>query len=369
MKMDIYQLPIIVCKTGTLLRYIKQSISQPAYYRRTMGGIGMDDINEKVLREGFGIKLFSGFKTRTGFVCRTDKGMKELKKAAEEKGILFENDVKEHLIQKGFISLNRFLPALDQKPCFFYNGVYYTLENYIETQAIDDTMEENWVKGAKLLGNFHRAAKGLTSEYGRTNAGRLPILYEKRKRELQRIRKRISRQSCYNEVDLLVLYNYKRYNERIQASENLLIDSQYADYADMAIKEQTFCHNAFKPENIRLTEKGTFVLTGFGKCAYDCCMTDLAEYLRRYLKTENCCCDTIEKIIKEYNSVHDLSIGEIDIIYGMLLYPYKFLKLCNEYYNKRRVCVSEAMVQRLHKCIVANNRAEKILDQIKPITE
>ena len=40
----------------------------------------MDDINVKILQQGFGIKLVSSYRTRTGLVCRTDRGLLELKK-------------------------------------------------------------------------------------------------------------------------------------------------------------------------------------------------------------------------------------------------------------------------------------------------
>ena len=40
----------------------------------------MEDINAKILQQGFGIKLISAYRTRTGLVCKTDRGMLELKK-------------------------------------------------------------------------------------------------------------------------------------------------------------------------------------------------------------------------------------------------------------------------------------------------
>ena len=35
----------------------------------------MEDINAKILQQGFGIKLISAYRTRTGLVCKTDRGM------------------------------------------------------------------------------------------------------------------------------------------------------------------------------------------------------------------------------------------------------------------------------------------------------
>ena len=41
------------------------------------------------------------------------------------------------------------------------------------------------------------------------------------------------------------------------------------------------------------------------------------------------------------------SQDDLTILQGMLIYPEKFLRLVNEYYNKRRACVSPAMQERL----------------------
>ena len=40
----------------------------------------MEEIYEKIMREGYGLQLRHGTRTRTGLVCRTDRGLCELKK-------------------------------------------------------------------------------------------------------------------------------------------------------------------------------------------------------------------------------------------------------------------------------------------------
>ena len=40
----------------------------------------MEDINEKILWEGYGLRFRGGTRTRTGLICRTDQGLRELKK-------------------------------------------------------------------------------------------------------------------------------------------------------------------------------------------------------------------------------------------------------------------------------------------------
>lgn len=42
----------------------------------------MEEIYEKIMREGYGLQLRHGTRTRTGLVCRTDRGLRELKSRA-----------------------------------------------------------------------------------------------------------------------------------------------------------------------------------------------------------------------------------------------------------------------------------------------
>ena len=41
----------------------------------------MEDTYGKILWEGYGLKYYGGTRTRTGLICKTDVGLRELKKA------------------------------------------------------------------------------------------------------------------------------------------------------------------------------------------------------------------------------------------------------------------------------------------------
>ena len=52
-------------------------------------------------------------------------------------------------------------------------------------------------------------------------------------------------------------------------------------------------------------------------------------------------------MLESYGKHCPLSAADLTILRGMLVYPEKFLRLVNEYYNRRRACVSPAMQERL----------------------
>ena len=92
-------------------------------------------------------------------------------------------------------------------------------------------------------------------------------------------------------------------------------------------------------------------MAGLDGCTCDLSITDVAHLIRRYIKSDTASEEGIAAILESYGSVRPVSRKELGIIKGMLVYPYKFLKLCNEHYNKRRVCISEASVERFENCI------------------
>ena len=68
----------------------------------------MDDINAKILQQGFGVKLVSSYRTRTGLVCRTDRGLLELKKTfSDDVSLEMESALKQYLSSRGFDGLDK----------------------------------------------------------------------------------------------------------------------------------------------------------------------------------------------------------------------------------------------------------------------
>ena len=62
----------------------------------------MEEIYEKIMREGYGLQLRHGTRTRTGLVCRTDRGLRELKKPrGSTDSLRLAFDVKKRLRENG----------------------------------------------------------------------------------------------------------------------------------------------------------------------------------------------------------------------------------------------------------------------------
>lgn len=308
----------------------------------------MEDINEKILWEGYGLRLRGSTRTRTGLVCRTDMGIRELKKPRGSMDSLrLAFDVKEQLRKNGFCNISRFYETLEGEPFYRYDGVLYTLEGILPAEALAEEDGTSFIRGAETLGQMHKAAEGLQSEASYWDRERLPRKYAKRRGELAKMRHRNDKRGNYDAIDLLLIRHYDQFMAQAKEAEELLQAGGYGDAVDAAEQSGAFCHNAFKGEALRLNEKGEIFVGNFDKCSSELPLSDLASYLRRYFKKTEGKAEDIGKMLEGYGKYCALSEKDLSILQGMLVYPEKFLRLVNEYYNKRRACVSPAMQERL----------------------
>ena len=195
----------------------------------------MEDINEKILWEGYGLRFRGGTRTRTGLVCRTDQGIRELKKprgSAESLYLAFR--VKAHLWETGFRQISRMAETVDGEPFYRQDGVLYMLEEPMPQEVLEEDGTEAFVRGADTLGQMHRAVQGFADEREKWDSGRLPGLYAKRRGELAKMRRRNDRRGNYDAIDLLLIRCYDGFMEQAKAAEELLEKGGYRDMVNQA---------------------------------------------------------------------------------------------------------------------------------------
>ncbi|MBQ7102492.1 MAG: hypothetical protein IJN89_00365, partial [Anaerotignum sp.] len=176
---------------------------------------------------------------------------------------------------------------------------------------------------------------------------RLLKLYGKRRSELAKIRRRNDRRSKYDAIGLLLLRYYDQFMEQAEQAEELLQQGGYKEAVGKVAEKGAFCHNTYKGEALRVNEKGELFVGSFDKCSSELPLADLAYYLGRYFRKTEGTEKGVFAMLEGYGKHQPLSEKDLTILRGMLIYPEKFLRLVNEYYNKRRACVSPAMQERL----------------------
>lgn len=321
----------------------------------------MEDLNPQVVR-GFGRKLKSYNKLRGMYVCNTDKGIKQVKKLEIKKEIImFEYMVKELLYNKGFKNIDRSCVALDGMPYYILNDALYVMSDYIE--GVECELNKNLDSAVEQLATMHKFASGL--ELSKCNEPlNLINLYKKRTVEMGRLKKRITSISNLTNLDLLILKNYDEYYNQCIKSIEMLENSDYKHVLQLAKQKGDFCHNNYREENIIINIKGVYIKNFESSCC-DTHLIDLVNIIRRYMKKNYCDEQEAYRILETYNKIKPINKEDIKIILAMLTFPYKFLKVCNIYYNKRRSWVQNGITYSLELYLDNKQKNLKLIELIE----
>jgi len=326
----------------------------------------MEEMYEIILKEGYGLKLYSTVRNRTCLVCSTDKGVFDLKKNIyDESIIVFEGEIKKNLNANGFKEVIPFIDTNDEKMFFEYNDCRYTLEQHKNFLPASEDGSWDYVKGASTMARMHMASTMEEFVCDRINYGRLENIYEKRIAEFKRIRKRIKKLGTYSKTDMLIKDYYKYYLNRADAALDMLKQSDYASVSAKSEKKKSFCHNSFKGDNIKIDGRtGSMFVDNFGKATYDICVSDLAYYIKQIIKRDDAGPREVQQVIEVYAEEAGLDKADRMINAAMVVFPWKFMSLCNEYYNKRKAFAFDSAVQRLERCTDIIKKEEEIINML-----
>ncbi len=310
--------------------------------------MSMEDY-EKLLAEGYGLRLLQSQRSRRGLVVKTNDGWKELRKTeGDQAAVCFEDRVRRYVADRGFLGVEQFCLSLDGQPYVLGTEAGYVLLPYRKREEVSFGQEETDLLGAKTLAQFHQASVGMTGESPSPSKNLVELCRDKRQ-ELNRIKKWIHRQSRLSLVDVEVLRRFDSLQEKLKEVEERLWSGSYLSLAQQANTQGILCHNRIKSSVVEMEEKTLFI-TSFARCNYGCPLSDVAEYLRLLQKEETFSVQEGEKVLEAYGAIWPFDGPQRQILGAMLLYPAKVLKLMSSYYNKRRTIKSEGFIQKLSDC-------------------
>jgi len=184
--------------------------------------------------------------------------------------------------------------------------------------------------------------------------------YEKRNRELRRIRKFLlgRSQKTWFEISLLGCFD-QFYDQAREAQEG------WKAYQNAARREDrlAYCHGDYQYHNILLDQKNWYLIN-FERCIKDDPVRDLHLLLRKLLEKSGWSAQLGEKLLREYERIRPLSaISRIDLYYR-LSYPEKFWKIANFYYNSRKAWIPGKNLEKLEKLLSQETEKKAFLETV-----
>lgn len=308
------------------------------------------------LQENYDIKINNITNFRDMFIANTSRGKRLIKiTTLKQDRVYFIAEVKEHLFNNGFCNIDRNIYTNTGKAFITYNNQNIYMSNFIDGRECNLDNKEESIKCARLLANMHKASKGFTCSDvsgARSELGRLPGCYRKRLDEIKKLKKNAQKGKL--KFDNLMCQYVDYFYELGQNAINLLDTSEYFELVEEAEKSKNISHHDFNHHNIFIQEDQMHLIN-FEYSCYDLKIYDLVNLLRRKMRKCDWNIYEADRIINEYCKIESLCESEFELMKIMFMFPQKFWRVVNKYYNSKKGCTEKSYI----------NRLQEVIDEIK----
>ncbi len=292
--------------------------------------------SKDLIEATYGIKVTSIKPCRAGYIIDTNIGKKHLRQCqCSENRILYVHAAKEYLYSNGFINLDTYLVALNNKPFMEIDGQNFVITPYFDSRECEFSDDGDTIRASIALAQMHRLGKGFKYENDLipSDLGKLPENLGKRYEEILRMRRKAERER--GAFDYIYLDCVDKFIELAEESLSLLNGTEYSRLVKKTLLEGVICHHDYSYQNILIKGSITYVV-GFECCCEELRVYDLVNLLRRKMRKCNWNIQKASILLDAYGEIAPVSNDEISVMKAMLLFPQKFWRVANKYYNSRR---------------------------------
>ena len=174
----------------------------------------------------------------------------------------------------------------------------------------------------------------------------LLAVYTRHSREMKRVRTYIREKNHKNEFEVAVLDSFESFFECAEKSLHMLAESGYESLYREAGEKGIYIHGSYTYHNI-LYGEDTIYTTHFGRTREGMQVQDLYDLLRKTMEKNQWKPGIGMGLIDAYQKIRRLSREEHSLLYIQLLYPEKYWKILNFYYNNKKSWISSRNLQKL----------------------
>ncbi|MCM1567964.1 MAG: phosphotransferase [Roseburia sp.] len=319
------------------------------------------------LLEQYEIEVLSTRKGRGAILCDTDRGCLIFKEyQGNEKRLAIQNRLLSQLKERDLVKVEAIIPTREgELQVRDTDGTCYVLKTYREGRECNIYEKAECMEAVRVLARLH---EGMELELlpGEQPAGYSQAReYEKRNRELKKVRKYLQQKSQKTgfEISLLNCYDYF-------LEQAFSVTEGFGAYQAIMDKEacgksksgETYSHGDYQYHNILFDGREWFIIN-FEKCIPDNPIRDLYLLLRKLLEKSNWSLSLGTDLIHAYEKEQPISaLSRIDLYYR-LAYPEKFWKIVNFYYNSGKAWIPGRNQEKLEKLIAQEQEKKVFLEE------
>lgn len=312
----------------------------------------------------YDIEIHSTFRNKGTFMCETDRGLAMLSEYHSSLNRLAqEYEWKEALFDAGFTATDRyFVSKEDSLVVYDRYHTPFVLKHYFKGRECD-CLNISDVEGAcRNLALLHQAStRVLEAPALHPESESIADLFGRRNRELKSIRRYISRVSRKKSFELLYIKHFQKFYDEACHTLNALKDLDNHCYTP----ESGICHGAYQHHNILFLPDGSIATVNFESICRQPFLMDFYLFMRKTLEKNHYDHCFFETGLRAYSSVRPVTDGDLLFLYFLFLYPEKFWKISNRYFNRRKSWVSPKMEEKLNALLEQDADRQRFLSILK----
>lgn len=300
--------------------------------------------------EMYGLKTNGVRRGRGSVFCDTNKGIfvvKELEMSEER--LRFEYDIKNYIIQNSNIKTDQYEKTLNAELFVEVDNKKYVVKRWYQGEELSIRDQGELYLATKKLAQLHNVINKVPSNIITKQiyaSKEMPTLLRKRSIEMKKVRSYIRDKGCWSDFELKYLKNFGQFYKQAAEAEQLLMRLKI----DTLLKEDaeyfSICHGGYNQHNVLVSGNELYVVC-FEKSGIGLQIQDLYNFLRKILEKNNWDLELGIKLLKAYDEEKNITNDEKRLLYIMFLYPEKYWKVANYYYNAKKAWISKRSQEKL----------------------
>ncbi len=306
------------------------------------------------LLEQYDLEVLRTRKGRGAFLCDTNEGSYVFMeyRAGEEHAAL-QKALLEQIQEAGRVSVEQIVPAKEGNLLVKdRDGVNYILKTRWEGRECAYNDRRECLEAVKTLAALQESMQYVPQEGEPMPVVRQPHLeYEKHVKELRRIKKYLKQKGKKQAFEVRLCNVMDFYLEK--ANNTVAMWTEYLQKRGTVEKtpaKPVFVHGDYQYHNLLQQGKGWFV-ANFEKCMVDDPMRDFGFFFRKLMEKTDWSVSLGRELLRAFESERPLTEDERTNLYYRLLFPEKFWKIANFYFNTGKSWIPAKNLEKLEKVI------------------
>ncbi len=328
----------------------------------------MNDWGKSVLTQ-YPLEIKSVRRGRGALLCDTNQGLKLLQECrCSKKRLEIENQILLYLRENGFYYVDCYVQNKNGE--FLsedYDHKKYILKDWYDGSECNVQNQSDLGLAIKNLAMVHKLLRNINflEDIDKTFFVGNSLLeeYERHNREMKKVHSYIRSKKGKTEFEMCALDSFRKMYEQAEISYQGLKKSNYTQLYETSVEQVWICHGNYN-QHCLLINNGRIATTQFQKFQIQLQLPDLYQFMRKILEKHSWNMQLGLKLLREYDKVLSITSQEREILRYMFLYPEKYWKQLNFYYNSNKSWIPQKNVEKLQKSFLQYKDREKFCNYI-----